>query len=65
MSDSGKSKFLSVYKHEQLGLSAGIACAWDETSLSFAIIDSGLIEDDRDELQNLTLYGTLTLSIRI
>lgn len=52
------------YDPEMLGATLGITKAWQNWSLSFAIVDNNLIEkgQQEDALENLTRFGTLTIA---
>lgn len=53
------------FKKNQLGATAGLAYSWQSVSLTLAVNDTNVIEDDLEEqLQELTRYGTLTLMWR-
>jgi len=52
------------YEHTQISMSAGMAYSWQDLSITLVINDSNLIENDKEQLQELTRYGTLTIAWR-
>jgi len=53
------------YDHEQVSLTAGIAYSWKDLSITFAINDLNVIaEESREEQEELSEYGTLTVAWR-
>ena len=54
------------YSHDRIGLAAGLAYSWTNVSLTIAINDYSAYEDkvEKDQLGELTRYGTLTVAWR-
>lgn len=55
------------YKHNYIGLTAGIAYSFGSLSISFAVNNANIIQgqEDNKKLDNLTEYGTLSIGFRI
>lgn len=50
------------YDPAQIGVSAGISYSWSAASFSFAVHDTGILQDETEELRKLTEYGTFTFA---
>ncbi|BFM07703.1 lipid A deacylase LpxR family protein [Halioxenophilus aromaticivorans] len=55
------------YDHEYISLSAGFAYSWPNSSITFAVNDSNLLQtgDTEDALEDLTQFGTITFAWRL
>jgi hypothetical protein len=55
------------YDKQFVGLTFGIAYSWENTSFTFAINDSNIIQSGKEQktLEDLTQYGTITLAWRM